>query len=165
MLPNLKCNFLIPLLTEQFFFTYSTYKAPPNLQLSLSLKGGCDTGEALGLKGEVQEKSAPSDPVGKKRGRTKTWSSLIHPLLTYTLLFTKLVQLREQWRFGNIETPFSLTYVPWGGLQATKVHFSVLCQYMVPGHMLGCSRRRQPERRAWGNAAHSLRPEHDESGI
>lgn len=56
MLPNLKCNFLIPLLTEQFFFTYSTYKAPPNLQLGLSSKGGCDIGEALAVEGEVQEK-------------------------------------------------------------------------------------------------------------
>lgn len=131
MLPNLKCNFLIPLLTEQFFFTYSTYKAPPNLQLSLSSKGGCATGEALGLKGEVQEKSAPSDPVGKKRGRTKTWSSLIHPLLTYTLLFTKLVQLREQWCFGNIETPFSLTYVPWGW--ASGYQSSFFCSMLVYG--------------------------------
>lgn len=66
MLPNLKCNFLIPLLTEQFFFTYSTYKAPPNLQLGLSSKGGCDIGEALAVEGEVQEKSAPSSPMGEE---------------------------------------------------------------------------------------------------
>ena len=63
MLPN-----LYPLVDRAVSVHELQYEVPPHLQLSL--KGGCDIGEALAVQGEVKEKPAPSGPMGNKRGRT-----------------------------------------------------------------------------------------------
>lgn len=106
---------------------------PPYLQLSLSWKGGCDIGEAPAIEGEVKEKPTRSGLMGKEGSRTGKQRHSPHSHTpsphTHSFLSPKPVQLREQWNCRNPETPISHTE-HGGGLQATGVQSSALCQYM-----------------------------------
>lgn len=80
---------LYPLVDSSFSSRTPSTKYLLRQQLSLSWKGGCDTGAALAMEGEGKEKPVPTGPLGKERGGGKrsisTRSSFLCLLPTYAL--------------------------------------------------------------------------------